>query len=290
MSANSAVSSDAPSRSGSIGSWVVRQLPKYLAMLVVAVVAMLPIYWLLVSSVTPSGDIFQFQWFPLQFEWNNYVEGWNSAPFGRLYINSTVVTVVGAFIQICVAVLSSYAFAFLRFPKKNIVFMLFLGAMMVPGTVVLMPNFLTIAALGWVNTYQGIIIPGVGSVFAMFLLRQHMMTLPGEVIEAAKVDGASHLRVLWSIVLPMSRPMVVTVIVIALVEKWNDFVWPLVSTSTDTMRTLPVGLLMIKNIEGFTNWGAVMSASVFVVVPALVVFFFAQRQIIAGLTAGATKG
>ena len=169
-------------------------------------------------------------------------------------------------------------------------FLVFLGAMMVPGAVVLLPNYLTVANLGWVNTYAGLIIPGVGSVFAMFLLRQHMMTLPGEVTEAAKVDGAGHLRILWSIILPMSRPMVVTVGHHRLVEKWNDFIWPLVATSTDAMRTLPVGLLMLKNVEGFTNWGAVMAATVFVVVPPLVVFFFAQRQIIAGLTQGAMKG
>ncbi|MGW0228534.1 carbohydrate ABC transporter permease [Actinopolymorpha singaporensis] len=199
-------------------------------------------------------------------------------------------TLAGELIQICVAVLSSYAFAYLRFPAKNLVFLIFLGAMMVPGAVVLLPNYLTIANLGWVNTYAGLVIPGVGSVFAMFLLRQHMMTLPGEVSEAAKVDGAGHLRILWSIILPMSRPMVVTVVVIALVEKWNDFIWPLVATNTDSMRTLPVGLLMLKNVEGFTNWGAVMAATVFVVLPPLVVFFFAQPQIIAGLTQGATKG
>jgi sn-glycerol 3-phosphate transport system permease protein len=103
------------------------------------------------------------------------------------------------------------------------------------------------------------------------------------------VDGANHLRILWSCVLPMSRPMVVTVLVVALVEKWNDFVWPLVATSTDSMRTLPVGLLMIKDMDGFTNWGAVMASAVFIVVPALIVFLIAQRQIISGLTAGATK-
>ena len=262
----------------------------YVLLLLIGVVALGPIYWLLSSSITPSGEIFQFQWFPVNLEFNNYPEAWASAPFGLFYINSVVVTVVGALVQICVAVLSSYAFAYLRFPAKNLVFIVFLGAMMVPGAVVLLPNYLTIANLGWVNTYAGLIVPGVGSVFAMFLMRQHMMTLPGEVTEAAKVDGASHLRILWSIVLPMSRPMVVTVVIISLVEKWNDFIWPLVATSTDSMRTLPVGLLMLKNVEGFTNWGAVMAATVFVVVPPLVVFFFAQRQIIAGLTQGATKG
>ncbi|MGA8116055.1 MAG: carbohydrate ABC transporter permease [Actinocatenispora sp.] len=263
---------------------------KYVGMIVVLILAFVPIYWLLATSVTAPEKIFQFQWFPTSFQWQNYVDGWKSAPFGVLYKNSIIVTLFGALIQVCVAVLSSYAFAFLRFPAKNVVFLVFLGAMMVPGTVVLMPNFLTIAALGWVNTYAGLIVPGVGSVFAMFLLRQHMLTLPNEVTEAATVDGASHLRVLWNVVLPMSRPMVVTVIVVSVVEKWNDFVWPLVSTSTDSMRTLPVGLLMIKDSEGFTNWGAVMASSVFIVIPVLVVFFIAQRQIIAGLTAGATKG
>ncbi len=262
----------------------------YVLLVVVGLVAVIPIYWLLSASVTPSGEIFQFQWFPLHWVWGNYPAAWDSAPFGRFYVNSVVVTLAGALIQICVAVLSSYAFAYLRFPAKNLVFLIFLGAMMVPGAVVLLPNYLTIANLGWVNTYAGLVVPGVGSVFAMFLLRQHMMTLPGEVSEAAKVDGAGHLRILWSIILPMSRPMVVTVIVISLVEKWNDFIWPLVATSTDSMRTLPVGLLMLKNVEGFTNWGAVMAATVFVVLPPLVVFFFAQRQIIAGLTQGATKG
>lgn len=263
---------------------------KYFALLLVTVLVFLPIYWLLTASVTPTTDIFQFQWFPSTFEWSNYVAGWESAPFGRLYINTIVVAVVGTVLEIAVAVLSAYAFAYLSFPKRNLVFLVFLGAMMVPGTVVLMPNFLTIASLGWVNTYMGLIIPGVGSVFAMFLLRQHMLTLPNEVTDAAKVDGAGHLRILWTVVLPMSRPMVVTVAVIALVTKWNDFVWPLVSTSTDTMRTLPVGLMMIKDTEGFTNWGAVMSAAVFVVIPVLIVYFIAQRQIISGLTQGATKG
>ena len=263
---------------------------KYLGLLVVLVLAFVPIYWLLSASVTPTEKIFQFQWYPTTLDWKNYVDGWESAPFAALYKNSVIVTVLGTLIQICVAVLSAYAFAFLRFPAKNLVFMVFLGAMMVPGTVVLLPNYLTIASLNWVNTYAGLIIPHVGSVFAMFLLRQHMLTLPREVTEAAKMDGASHLRVLWNVVLPMSRPMVVTVIVVALVEKWNDFVWPLVSTSTDSMRTLPVGLLMIKDSEGFVNWGAVMASAVFIVVPVLIVFFIAQRQIIAGLTAGATKG
>jgi multiple sugar transport system permease protein/sn-glycerol 3-phosphate transport system permease protein len=273
---------------------VVGRIVLYLLLVLVAVVAILPVYWLISSSVKPSGEVHQFppNWFPMPWTWElgNYVEAWNAAPFGRLYINSIVFAVVGTAGEIAIAILSAYAFAFLRFPAKNVVFMVFLGAMMVPGTVVLMPNYLTVASLGWVNSYAGLIVPGLGSVFAMFLLRQHMRTLPLEVTEAAKVDGASHLRILWSVILPMSRPMVATVVIISLVQKWNEFIWPLIVTTTDTMRTLPVGLLMLKSDEGYVNYGVVMAASVFVVVPVLVVFFLAQRQIIAGLTAGATKG
>lgn len=266
----------------------------YLLMILVGVVALVPIYWLLTSAVKFPDAIFDFQLpdglFPTRWRFENFADAWNAAPFGRMYLNSIIVTVIGTALQICVAVLAAYGFSFLRFPAKGPLFLLMLGAMMVPGNVVLLPNYFTVAQLGWINTYPGLIVPGIGSVFAMFLLRQHMLTLPREVIEAATVDGASHGRILWSVVLPMSRPMVVTVVIISLVERWNDFIWPLVVTSTDSMRTLPIGLLQLKNLEGYTNWGAVMAGSVLVVVPVLVVFFFAQRQIVTGLTQGATKG
>jgi sn-glycerol 3-phosphate transport system permease protein len=274
------------------GSQTWARVGKYALLVIVACVSILPIYWLLTSSVKPADGIYQFppDWIPMRLRWSNYAEGWRSAPFGNLYFNSVLVTVVGTVAQITVAVLSAYAFSFLRFPAKRLLFLLLLGAMMVPGHVVLLPNYMTVAQLGWVNTYAGLIVPGLGSVFATFLLRQHMLTLDRAVLDAAEVDGAGHLRILWNVVLPMSRPMIVTVLIIALVDKWNDFIWPLITTSAATMRTLPVGLLMLKSDEGYTNWGAVMAATVFVVLPVLVVFFFAQRHIIAGLTQGATKG
>jgi multiple sugar transport system permease protein/sn-glycerol 3-phosphate transport system permease protein len=277
-------------RNGRTRLWT--RIPQYLLLVVVGLVAIAPVYWVLTSSVKASGDIYHFppDWFPTHWRFANFTEAWNAAPFDRFYLNSIIVTLAGTCLQITIALFCAYAFVFLPFPAKGPLFLLMLGAMMVPGNVVLMPNYLTIAALGWVNTYQGLIIPQIGSVFAMFLLRQHMMTLPGEVMEAAKVDGASHLRILWQVVVPMSRPRVVTVVIVSIVERWNDFIWPLVSTSVDSMRTLPVGLLQMQNAEGYTNWGAVMAATVFVVVPVLIVFFIAQRHIIAGLTQGATKG
>ena len=269
-----------------------RRTALYGLLAVVGIIMAGPLYWLVSSSLKPTGDIYTFPpaWWPSQIRWQNFVDAWRSAPFGDFYVNSVVTTTAGAALEVANAILTAYAFVFLRFPFKRLLFAVLLGALMVPGHVTLLPNYLTVADLGWINTYQGIVIPGAGSAFAAFLLRQHMLTLPDEVIDAARMDGAGHLRRLWSVVLPLSRPMLVTVAVVSLVSKWNEFIWPLIVTNTDKMRTLPVGLLMIKNSEGYVNWGAVMAATVFVVLPVLVVFLVAQRYIVAGLTQGAVKG
>jgi sn-glycerol 3-phosphate transport system permease protein len=269
-----------------------RRAGLYLMLISVGVIMVGPLYWLFTSSLKPSGDIYSFppSWWPTSLEWRNYVEAWQSAPFADFYINSLVTTIVGTLLEVANALLTAYAFVFLRFPFKRFLFAVLLAALMVPGHVVLLPNYLIVSDLGWINTYQGIIVPGAASAFGAFLLRQHMLTLPEEIIDAARVDGAGHLRRLFSVVLPLSRPMVITVTIVSLVGKWNDFVWPLIVTNTNSMRTLPVGLLMLKNSEGYVNWGAVMAATVFVVLPVLIVFFIAQRYIVAGLTQGAVKG
>ena len=269
-----------------------RRFGLYVLLVLIGVVMVGPLYWLFSSSLKPSADIHSFPpvWWPSKLEWGNYVDAWRSAPFGDFYLNSLITTVTGTLLEVANAVLTAYAFVFVRFPFKRVLFALLLAALMVPGHVTLLPNYLTVSDLGWINTYQGIIIPGAASAFGAFLLRQHMLTLPDEVIDAARVDGAGHLRRLFSVVLPLSRPMVVTVTIVSLVSKWNDYIWPLIVTNTDSMRTLPVGLLLLKSSESTVNWGAVMAATVFVVLPVLLVFFVAQRQIVAGLTQGAVKG
>ena len=268
------------------------QFGRYLLLIVVACAAIGPLYWLFTAAVKPSVDIYRYPpvWLPTHLRWSNFSDAWHAAPLGRFFVNSVVVSLIGTALELVSALLCAYAFAFLRFPGKRVLFLVLLGAMMVPGHVTLLPNYLTIANLGWLNTYQGLIVPGLGSVFGTFLLRQHLLTLPHEILDAATVDGAGHLRILWRVVLPLSRPMLVTVGIITLVAKWNDFIWPLIVTNSDNMRTIPVGLLFLKSQEGYNNWGAIMAATVLVVLPMLVIFFFAQRQIIAGLTQGATKG
>jgi sn-glycerol 3-phosphate transport system permease protein len=254
-----------------------------------------PLLWMLSGSLRTTQEIYRVPpvWIPEQPRWENFRDAWQAAPFDRFYLNSIVTTAAGTGLELVNATLTAYALAFLRFPKKNWIFVLLLAALMIPTQVTILPNYLTLADVfgrNWINTYQGIVLPGAATAFGTFLLRQAFLGLPREVLDAAKVDGAGHLRLLWGIVLPMARPVIVTFGLISLVAKWNDYLWPLVITNTQQMRTLPIGIAFLFDQEGNTDWGVVMAASLFVILPLPVVFVWAQKHIIEGLTAGATKG
>ena len=271
----------------------------YLAMALIVLVIGLPVWWMFSGSLKTTREVYTFppQWIPRNPRWSNFKDAWESAPFGRFYLNSIITTVIGSALEVFNATLGAYALAYLRFPFKNVVFAILLAALMIPAQVTILPNYVFFGSTvydwigqSWVNTYQAIILPGASVAFGTFLMRQSFLGLPREVLDAAKVDGAGHLRTLWDVVLPMARPVIVTFGLISVVAKWNDYLWPLVITQTENMRTLTVGISSIYDLEGNTQWGVVMAATVFVLFPLLVVFVFVQRFIIEGLTAGATKG
>ena len=271
----------------------------YLAMALIVIVIGLPIFWMLSGSLKTTQEIYstETQWLPLNPRWSNYRDAWEAAPFGRFYLNSIFTTFAGAGLEIINATLTAYALAYLRFPGKNVIFVILLAALMIPAQVTILPNYVFFGSYvydligeSWVNTYQAIILPGASVAFGTFLLRQSFMGLPREVIDAAKVDGAGHLRILKDVVLPMGKPVIVTFALISVVAKWNDYLWPLVITTTQDMRILTIGITYLFDAEGNNDWGVIMAATFFVVVPLLVIFLFAQRFIIEGLTAGATKG
>lgn len=294
QSARSAQSQPSPRERGSRG----RRRPRSLTIglyamlgLVLAVFAV-PLYWLFSSALKPENEIYTFPltWVPSSLEWGNFVEAWTSAPFGAFLRNSVITTVVGTALEIGVAVLSAYAVAFVRFRGKMLVFAVMVGSLMLPGHITLLVNYITVSSLGWLNTYQGLILPGIGSAFAMFLLYQQMRQVPGELVDAASIDGAGHLRRMVSVVGPICSPMILTATLIVGIGKWNDFVWPLIVTSTADMRTLPIGLMFLRSQEGYDSWGPVMAGTVIVAAPMLVVFFLAQRRIVGGIVSGALKG
>jgi sn-glycerol 3-phosphate transport system permease protein len=264
----------------------------YLTMIFVVMLIGLPIYWTVIASFKTSQEIYSIPptWIPVQPTLENYPAAWSGAPFARYYVNSFIITLLGSAAEICFAVTSAYALAFLRFPRKELIFLLLLAALMVPTEITIIPNYLTIARLGLVNTYAGIIVPGAAIAFGTFLLRQAFRSLPYEIIEAARVDGAGHIRILLSVVVPIAQPAIVTMGLLSVVAKWNDFLWPLIVTNTTDMRTLPIGIYWLRASEGVINWGVVMAGSLFLIVPVLVGFLWAQRYIVDGIAAGAVKG
>ncbi|GAA1488144.1 carbohydrate ABC transporter permease [Brachybacterium sacelli] len=262
-----------------------------LLLIAVGLVFLIPLYMLLTTAFKTNAEIYTWplKWLPSQFTGDNLAQAWEIAPFGAFIKNSLIVTAVGATLKVVLAIFAAYAFAFLPFPGKKWLFVAMLGALMVPGHVTLLVNYITMGNLGMINTYAGLILPGVASAFGTFLLRQHFLSLPSEVFEAAEVDGAGHLRRLLSFTLPMSIPAVATVALVAVIDEWNNFVWPLIITNSVNMRTLPIGLMYLKSNDGLTNWGVLMAGTLIVVLPMLLVFLFAQRYIVTGLT-GAAAG
>lgn len=268
------------------------RLGGYLGLAVALLVVGLPTWWVIIGSLKPLNEIYAVPstWWPLTPQWGNFSRAWAAAPFGIMFINSLTVTLVSTTIKLGNAVLCAYAFAFVPVPGRSFVFVMVLGALMIPEEVTILPNYLTIASLGYINSIPGLIIPTIGSAFATFFLRQSFLALPREVIDAAKVDGAGHLQTLWHVVLPLSRPVLATLVLLTAVARWNDFLWPLIATSQATTRTLPVGVYFLFNQEGSTEWGVVLAGTILVIVPILALFLLVQRHLVEGIASGAVKG
>lgn len=254
--------------------------------LLITIPFLVPLYWLIRSAFIPNSDIYSWPpiWLPTELTLENIWSVLDAAPFGRYTINSVLTASVSTLINVALAAFTAYAFAYLPFPFKRVLFMVVIGALMVPGHITLLVNYLTISELGLVNTYLGLILPGMANAFGTFLFRQHFLSLPEEVLEAAELDGAGHLRRLLRFVVPMSWPVIITVTLITLIGEWNGFVWPLIVLNSESMRTLPIGLMYLKDDEGLTNWGPIMAGTVMVALPMLVLYLFAHRQIVTGLT------
>jgi sn-glycerol 3-phosphate transport system permease protein len=263
-------------------------VPMILALLIVA----LPLLWMILASFKPVAEIVTVDpslW-PRNPTLENYAAVADRVPLARVFLNSVIVTVVGAAIKVFLAITTAYALVFIDIPFRNAIFMGILVALMVPPEAAMLPNFLSISAIGGRDTLWGIILPGLGTAFGTFMLRQQFKTLPAELLEAAELDGAGHWRRLWRIVAPVSTPTIATVALVIIVNEWNNFLWPLVIIDSPDKMTLPVGLNLLRSIETQTgSYGVLMAGAVIVIAPVLLIFAALQRYIVAGLTQGAVK-
>lgn len=256
----------------------------YVVLLGVVVVMLLPFLWMLSTSLKDLVEALRFppQWIPAPARWQNYLQAWNAAPFGRYFFNSFAIAIATTVGEVVVTSLAGYAFAKMNFLGKTVLFTLLLGTLMVPGQMLLVPNFITIKRLGWYNTYWALIVPWIASVFSIFLLRQFFRTIPDELWDSARIDGCSRLRYLARVVAPLSRPALATVALFNFVGSWNAFLWVLVMTDKVELRTVPVGLRYFM-MEAGTDYPLLMAAATLAIVPILILFFAAQRQFIQGI-------
>ncbi|WP_067695422.1 carbohydrate ABC transporter permease [Nocardia jejuensis] len=266
----------------------------YAAMVCVLIIVGVPLFWLLITSLKTRGDIYVQPAVYLPHTWHpeNYRGATTTLPFWTFLRNSLIVTLIVSSVKFVLGVLSAYGLVFLRFPGKTFVFLVIIAALMVPNQITIISNYALIAQMGWRNTFQGIIVPLCGVAFGTFLMRNHFLSLPSEVIEAARMDGAGWWRLLTRVVLPMSGPTMVAFAVVTLVNEWNEYLWPFLMADGPDVATLPVGLTLLQNTENpsVTNWGPVMAGTLLTMLPILVVFLALQRQMIKGLTSGAVKG
>ena len=268
------------------GDWVV-----FAVLLLGALLMCGPFVWMISTSLKPSAEVFRFppQLLTSAPQPGNYLRIFSAIPFGRAIGNSLIVATSVTLLQLIVCSMAAYAFACLRFRGREVVFLIYLAALMVPSQVTFIPNFILIRNLGWLDSYQGLVLPYAFSSFGTFLLRQYMKTIPRELVEAALIDGAGHPRIYASIVLPLSAPALGSLAIFTFVAQWNNFLWPLITTSRPDMQVATVALATLQG-QFNTDWPLLMTGSVLAIIPMLIVFALGNRSFIAGITAGGFGG
>ena len=272
----------------------------YLFLISGALLALFPFIWMVLTSLKTQTEVARGAFWPEQFRWFNYIEAWGEAEWGPYFdvhgkwvpgyfLNTLFIAFCTVTANLFTDVLAAYAFARIRFPGKNVIFFTFLATMMIPGEVTIIPNFLLVSKLGWVNSYLGLIVPWTASVFYIFLLRQFFIGIPDDLYDAALMDGCGHFRFLIQIVLPLSKAALVTVILFSFIGSWNAFLWPLIVARDVALYPIQVGLRSFITEMG-NEVHLMMAAATFVIVPVLLLYFFTQKQFTEGIATTGLKG
>ena len=264
----------------------------YAVLAVLSFVLLFPLLYAISGSLMTAREISTYPpaFLPSQPRLNNFVDVLHALPIPRQYLNSLVVATCVMVGQLVTSILSAYAFAFLRMPLRNLIFGIFLATMMVPWEAIIIPNYLTMAQNHLINSYPALILPFLAAGFGTFLLRQFFLSFPKDLYEAALIDGSGHLRFLWSILLPLSRPALAALAIWSFLSAWNQFLWPLLVVNRDEMQTLQIGISRLQDVEAGTAPNFILAGTVLALIPTLLLIYFGQRHIVRGLTAGALRG
>lgn len=255
-----------------------------------AVVMVFPLYWMFATAVRPQSELFSkdFSLFPDEIAWANFAAAWQKLPWEQFYLNSFAIVAVAVPLTVCINLLAGYAFAKYQFPGRDVIFLLTLSTLMIPIQVVMVPEFLIVSKLGWVDSIWGVVIPRAAEAFGLFMVRQFMRSIPDELIESARLDGAGEFKIFRKIVLPLSWPVIAVLTIFTFMWRWNDFAWPLVVLQDESAYTVTLGLNLMKG-QHYADWSGIMGMSLLSIVPMLLVFMFFQRYFIQGIASTGLK-
>jgi multiple sugar transport system permease protein len=254
------------------------------------IIMILPFIWMLSTSLKRAGAtmVFPPKFIPNPLDFSNYVNIFKEFPMLVFLRNSVAVAILTTVGTLLVATMAGYAFGRMEFRGRDKLFLVYLATMMIPSQVTMIPQFILLKNMGWLDSYQGLILPNIFGVFAVFLMRQAFMGLPKELDESASLDGANHLRICFEILMPLIKPTLAILTIFTFMSSWNNYLWPLIITSDKNMATLPLGLAMLQG-QYATNWNLVMAGVIISIVPILVVYLIAQKSFIQGMTMSGMK-
>ncbi len=281
-------------RFGALSKIKWQQVAAFLLVAAIALVFFIPFAWMVSTSLKPDlRSVLRYppEWIPRPPTLANFPRAWAAARFSRYMMNSLVISLGGVGLQVINGSLCAYVFSRIHFRGREFLFLMFLVVMMIPSQVVAVPNYIMISRLGWLDSFKALIIPFSATAFGTFLLRTAFLSVPDDLVDAAVIDGANHLQIMRHVMVPLSKPTLLTFFVLNFNWRWNDYFWPLIMTNSDKMRTVPLGLnIMRQTTEGGTNWHVLMAATILALLPVLTLFLFFQRYFIEGISRSGLKG
>lgn len=273
---------------GSLKS-ITAAMARHALLLLVATITALPFFWMIATSLKGVGEVNSMALLPTDWQWGNYLQVFRQIPFAKFYFNTIFVAAWVTFLQVLTSAMAAFAFSRLRWRGREAVFFLYLSTLMIPGVVTMIPNYAVLVKLHLLDSYTGLILPAAFTAFGTFLLRQFMLSIPMALDEAAEIDGASKWQIFWDVVLPLARPGLIALAILAFLANYQSFFWPLVVIKSEPLRTLPIGMMFFDTIYG-KQTNLIMAASVMNVVPLIIIFVIGQKYLVKGIQLGAIKG